>query len=120
MEHILKPESGKTLEQSYAGTSYTNAKGNAECVEFIQQTLKAPQTKFWIEGRKVTKDGPVLPVGTAIATFVDGKYPQTGRPASTRRSTSVRMPPGFRSSINGARKGRSGVVQFAGHRRNRD
>ncbi len=78
MEHILKPESGKTLEQSYAGTSYTNAKGNAECVEFIQQTLKAPQTKFWIEGRKVTKDGPVLPIGTAIATFVDGKYPQTG------------------------------------------
>ena len=78
MEHILQPKDGKSLEDSYIGESYINSKSNAECVEFIQQTLKAPQTKFWVEGRKITKGGTALPVGTAIATFVDGQYPQTG------------------------------------------
>lgn len=78
MEHVLQPKDGKTLEGSYVGQSYKNSKENAECVEFIKQTLNAPQTKLWKEGRKVTKDGPALPAGTAIATFVNGEYPQIG------------------------------------------
>ncbi len=78
MPHILSPIPPKTLTSSYEGTSYTNAKGNAECVEFIQQTLSGPATKFWKEGDKITK-GDLTPLpGTAIATFVDGKYPQEG------------------------------------------
>ena len=78
MPHLLTPQPGKTLEQSYAGLAYTNAQGNAECVEFIKQTLGAPATASWREGNKIKK-GDLSPLaGTAIATFVNGKYPQDG------------------------------------------
>ncbi|WP_293370315.1 BPSL0067 family protein [Nevskia sp.] len=67
---------------SYAGKAYSNAKGNTECVEFVKQTLAAPVTALWREGLKVKKlnvgERDPLSRGTAIATFVDGKYPQTG------------------------------------------
>lgn len=78
MVHILSPKPGKTLTQSYDGVAYLNEKGNAECVEFIKQTLNAPQTKLWREGKKVTRGDMTIPIGAAIATFVDGKYPQEG------------------------------------------
>jgi hypothetical protein len=78
MYHVLKPKPGKTLQQSYEGIGYTNGKGNAECIEFIVQTLGGPATGAWQEGAKVKKgDNTILP-GTAIATFVNGKYPQHG------------------------------------------
>jgi hypothetical protein len=61
---------------------YVNGKGNAECVEFIRQSLDAPHTSKWREGGKIHRlsPGESDPVarGTAIATFVDGEYPQTG------------------------------------------
>ncbi|WP_337998186.1 BPSL0067 family protein [Oleispirillum naphthae] len=61
---------------------YLNGKGNAECVEFIRQSLHAPHTSEWREGTKIRKLAPGEPDpiarGTAIATFVDGEYPQTG------------------------------------------
>lgn len=51
-------------------------------MEFIKQTLYAPATAGWSEGIKVVKlgAGQADPVasGTAIATFVNGKYPQVG------------------------------------------
>ena len=76
--HVLTPQPGKTLQQSYEGVAYTNAQGHAECVEFIKQTLGAPATNAWCEGSKVTKGLVGILPGTAIATFVDGKYPQEG------------------------------------------
>ena len=61
---------------------FKNAKGNAECVEFIRQTLNAPHTSLWREGLKIRRlaVGEYDPVahGTAIATFVAGRYPQEG------------------------------------------
>ncbi len=79
MPHVLAPIPPKTtLEDSYVGIGYVNDADHAECVEFIRQTLSAPATRFWKEGRKITK-GDLTPLsGTAIATFVDGKYPQEG------------------------------------------
>jgi hypothetical protein len=76
LPHVLASPS------SYKSKAFLNSKGNAECVEFIQQTLSAPVTASWSEGIKIVKLGagqtdPVA-VGTAIATFVNGKYPQTG------------------------------------------
>jgi hypothetical protein len=76
--HILRPDSGKTLEESFAGKGYPNDKGNTECVEFIKQTLTAPPTKLWREGDKVTQGNRSILAGTAIATFVKGEYPQIG------------------------------------------
>jgi hypothetical protein len=78
MPHVLGPIPPKTLEGSYEGVAYSDAQGNSECVEFIRQTLSAPATRFWNEGDKIKK-GDLTPVpGTAIATFVNGKYPQDG------------------------------------------
>jgi hypothetical protein len=72
------------LEKSdnYDKRSFANSKGNTECVEFIKQTLSAPDTILWREGSKIKRleanqPDPVAR-GTAIATFVAGHYPQTG------------------------------------------
>lgn len=78
MPHILKPQGNKTLEDTYAGNTYKNDKGNAECVEFIRQTLGAPPTSLWREGDKIEKGKKDVLPGTAIATFANNKYPQTG------------------------------------------
>jgi hypothetical protein len=78
MPRVLNPKPGKTLEQSYQGIAYTNDQGHAECVEFIKQALGAPSTPHWREGRKVGKGDLAIAAGTAIATFVNGKYPQDG------------------------------------------
>jgi hypothetical protein len=78
MPHILTGKAGQTLQQSYTGTGFVNPQGNAECVEFIKQTLGAPPTALWREGKKVVKGDLSIAPGTAIATFVNGKYPQTG------------------------------------------
>lgn len=68
----------------YVEKSFVNGGGHAECVEFIKQALGAPATTSWREGKKITKGDLTLPRGTAIATFVNGKYPQndTGQHAA--------------------------------------
>ena len=72
MPYILKnPE-------TYVGKAYKNNRGNTECVEFIRQTLGVSNTAVWVEGKKVTKGDHSIAKGTAIATFVKGKYPQEG------------------------------------------
>ncbi|MFC0400783.1 BPSL0067 family protein [Paraburkholderia rhizosphaerae] len=76
MPHVLQGA------RFYSGRSYLNGNGNAECVEFIQQTLDAPRTIRWREGDKVIRipqgNADLIPTGSAIATFVDGQYPQHG------------------------------------------
>jgi hypothetical protein len=67
------------LEGTFAGKAYKNEKGDTECVEFIRQTLNAPPTRLWKEGEKVTQGDKSVLTGTAIATFVNGEYAQTGR-----------------------------------------
>lgn len=82
MPHVLADP------EKYSGHAFKNAKGNTECVEFIIQTLSAPPTRFWREGIKVQRLEPGMPDpvarGTAIATFVEGKYPNndTGQHAA--------------------------------------
>jgi hypothetical protein len=71
MEHVLKNPT------SHVGRAYVNAKGNTECVEFVRQAMGAPHTSKWVKGRDVHGDMSI-PTGTAIATFVNGQYPQTG------------------------------------------
>jgi hypothetical protein len=67
---------------TYAKKRFPNAKGRTECVEFIQQTLGAPHTTAWHEGRKIVRvtagETDPVPTGTPIATFVNGRYPQVG------------------------------------------
>jgi hypothetical protein len=48
--------------------------GTKQCVALIKEYTSAPQTVMWKEGKPV-KGNLLLAKGTAIATFVDGKYP---------------------------------------------
>lgn len=48
--------------------------GSHHCVALVQQYAKAPQTSLWSKGELV-KTTNNLAKGTAIATFVDGVYP---------------------------------------------
>jgi len=56
---------------------FTNAKGNTECVEFVQQATGAPMTTDWRKGIRVSDAKPgEIPRGTAIATFdANDRYP---------------------------------------------
>jgi hypothetical protein len=80
MSYILRPEPGKTLEESFSGKSYLSAlTQKTECVAFVQGTNPAvPVTSAWTEGVRVTKGSTIVQAGTAIATFVKGKYPGPG------------------------------------------
>ncbi|SFM68514.1 BPSL0067 family protein [Rugamonas rubra] len=48
--------------------------GDFECVTLIRHFTRAPNTAAWREGAKVLGNKN-LAEGTAVATFVDGKWP---------------------------------------------
>lgn len=76
--HVLN--NAESLENSDV---LKNANGKAECVELIKQKMGAPASSQWQEGTKITRGVDVAP-GTAIATFIDGHYPNnpTGQHAA--------------------------------------
>jgi hypothetical protein len=49
--------------------------GNGQCVAFVKKACKAPAASSWNEGTRDKGNGHAIPKGTAIATFVNGKYP---------------------------------------------
>jgi hypothetical protein len=51
----------------------TDKVGSHQCVALVQRYAQLPATSFWREGAVVV-DSPTLATGTAIATFVDGRY----------------------------------------------
>lgn len=51
--------------------------GTKQCVALIKHYAKALPSSLWKEGDTV-RDKPALKKGTAIATFVNGKYPNNG------------------------------------------
>lgn len=53
-------------------------KGRTECVQLLKSLLSAPRTTFWKEGRRLKQYFADIKPGTAIATFVHGRYPQGG------------------------------------------
>lgn len=71
----LLPAEG--TEVAYPG--FANSAGRTECVELIKGLLDAPSTRLWQEGRKLKAHADEIQPGTAIATFVNGRYPQTRR-----------------------------------------
>ncbi|MFM0286912.1 BPSL0067 family protein [Paraburkholderia megapolitana] len=48
--------------------------GNKQCVALVRQYTAAPATANWEAGARVQDGGLILP-GTAIATMVNGHYP---------------------------------------------
>lgn len=48
--------------------------GSHQCVALVQHYAKAPLTSIWKEG-KIVMGNSAIEKGTAIATFVNGKYP---------------------------------------------
>jgi hypothetical protein len=55
--------------ESYAG----QVVGSGQCVAYVEAAAGAPLTSQWTQGAVVR--GADLPSGTAIATFVNGSYP---------------------------------------------
>jgi hypothetical protein len=53
-----------------------HSRGDGECVALLHDVLNIPPSKEWKKGITVIANGDKIPKGTAIATFVDGKYPQ--------------------------------------------
>jgi len=53
------------------------AVGTKQCVALIKEYAKAPPTSLWEQGEPA-KGNILLKKGTAIATFVNGKYPNHG------------------------------------------
>jgi hypothetical protein len=51
---------------------------DSECVSLIRRFAKAPATALWREGSSVIGDRSLAP-GTAIATFVKGRWPAKPR-----------------------------------------
>jgi len=51
----------------------TELVGTHQCVALVQHYTNAPNTALWKEGKAVVGN-LTLAKGTAIATFVDGKY----------------------------------------------
>ncbi len=58
-----------------------NKVGNGECAVLVQYYVKVGLTKTWKAGAKVLGNANIQK-GTAIATFVNGKYPNTHRHAA--------------------------------------
>ena len=55
----------------------TEKVGSKQCVALLQQYAGLPRTSSWKEGKAVLGE-LTLPKGTAIATFVNGRYPNQG------------------------------------------
>jgi len=51
--------------------------GTHQCVALIKHYARAPAASLWREGA-IVKGNMLLKKGTAIATFVGGKYPSQG------------------------------------------
>lgn len=52
--------------------------GSGQCVALVKELAGAPASSLWREGDKlvdVFKAKKLIPTGTAIATFEDGRYP---------------------------------------------
>ena len=59
---------------------WKNAQGRTECVELIRQATSAPATHLWRPGLRIRDAKPgQIPPYTAIATFVDDRYPTDDR-----------------------------------------
>lgn len=73
----------RTAEMPYIYTNldtldHSDKVGSHQCVALIQTYTHAPATSAWKEGQRVS-DASSIVKGTAIATFVAGRYPNKSR-----------------------------------------
>jgi hypothetical protein len=59
----------------HPGTEIGKVIGDGHCVKFVVRVAKAPVVSEWQPGIPVKGNGHLIPKGTAIATFVNGRYP---------------------------------------------
>lgn len=75
-----------TEEEKIVMPVVKDTNGRAECVQLLKSLMAAPRTLFWKEGRKLKASWDRIQPGTAIATFIKGRYPQTGRGPGTKHA----------------------------------
>jgi hypothetical protein len=62
--------------------------GTKQCVALVRQYTQAPASSLWREGRVVKGDATIAK-GTAIATFVNGRY--QSRPSGNHAALYIRQ-----------------------------
>ncbi len=79
-------------KKGFAAT--TKTVGNGQCVVLVKALTGAPASSLWREGSKITDILPTgkLAEGTAIATFVNGRY--LNKPHGNHAAIFVRAVPG--------------------------
>lgn len=55
----------------------TQPQGTGQCAALVQKTVTIGLTKTWREGIRVQGNAALIKKGTAVATFVDGYYPNS-------------------------------------------
>lgn len=63
------------IDQSIEHRKLGKAIGSGQCVALVQAWCGAPNTGSWAPGVKVRGNDHLIQKGSAIATFVDGRYP---------------------------------------------
>lgn len=86
---VIRPASVNGQTKRIGGNMYVYSRASSleggipvrdgECVALIQHYTSAPHTVHWRAGAQILDAPTALMPGTAIATFVDGRYPQTGK-----------------------------------------
>ena len=69
--------SGPYVYADVADLEATDPVGTGECAVLVRHYARAPSTNLWTAGDAV-KGKRLLAKGTAIATFVAGRYPNAG------------------------------------------
>jgi hypothetical protein len=70
------PYIAQDLEHKLASNG-TSMVGNGQCVSLVKAWTGAPASSLWTQGAKV-EGNTMISKGTAIATFVNGVYPNWG------------------------------------------
>ncbi len=92
----------------YIAKNYTAQKAvvdNGQCVRLVQVLAGAPNTSLWREGTKISQyvnalvlqPSAMVADGTAIATFINGRYPNL--PSGNHAALFVRLIPGGKGIV---------------------
>ena len=73
LQRLIDEKNGKMWVLSGFEKLKDKVVGSGQCPGIVQSYGGLPLTRYWFEGPKV-KGVDVVPYGTAIATFIDGKY----------------------------------------------
>ena len=70
------------IDAAIGARTLGSAVGTGECVALVEAWAHTPRAVNWHQGESVLENASRIPRGTAIATFVDGHYPNEDKHAA--------------------------------------